>query len=75
MGIEISKMGSRGMRRVFEAEATAGQTDFTVTQYAINEHYLLIIDDLPQTANSTRSGQTITFTPGCMEGSLVVIYN
>jgi len=73
--IEVSKIGARGMRKVYDQEATAGQTTFPVTAYTINDHYLLIIDDLPQTQNSTRVGQVITFTPGCTLGSRIVIYN
>jgi|GEM_PF-3849985 len=55
--------------------ATANQTEFTVTLFDLTDDYIFIIEDVVQTANTTRSGNVVTFTPGTEEGSKIVIIN
>ena len=66
---------NRPLRHQVLPPPAEGQTEFKVTAFTINDHYLLLIDDVPQTAGSTRSGQVITYAPGVSEGARIVVYN
>ena len=54
--------------------ATQGQTAFEVTDFLLADYNIVIVDDIPQTSNQSRTGQNITFVSGLNEGSKVVVY-
>lgn len=75
MGIRINGRLRRGLTKVYDQEATAGQTQFTVTPYSIDDNFQILIDEISQRNVCSRSLQTITYPPGCDLGARVVIWN
>lgn len=71
----LTSKRNRGLRHQVLPEPIEGQTEFIVIGLMINDHFLFIVNDAPQTANCSRNGQTITFTPGVSAGSRIVVYN
>jgi hypothetical protein len=54
--------------------ATAGQTEFVVTDFVPTQYALVLVDDIPNMSNWTLSGNTVTFNVGLPLGSVVIIY-
>ena len=54
--------------------ATAGQTDFTVTDFEPNDYYIPLIDNVVQSQLVvTRSGYVFTYSPGLSAGQILTI--
>lgn len=58
-----------------EFTATAGQTVFTVTDFALDDDYMIIINDAFQGVGHSRSGNVITLTNSSNDGDSVIIIN
>lgn len=59
-----------------EFEATDGQTEFTVTDFTANNHYIPLIDNVIQSRLIvTRVGQIFTYSPGLSAGQILLIIN
>jgi hypothetical protein len=54
--------------------ATAGQQAFTITDFALSQNYLIIVDDILQ-SSSTCAFQTITTNVPLAEGTTVIVFD
>lgn len=63
--------------QMFEVtEENDGQTEFEVTEFVANNHYIPLIDNVIQSRLVvTRSGQVFTYAPGLSKGQVLLIIN
>lgn len=55
--------------------ATAGQTDFVITEFDLNSNYIVFVNGALQTFGHSKSGNTVIFSSGLTVGTEVVIVN
>lgn len=66
-----------GLGHYIFPSVTDGQTVFEVpaNSLVLTNSYLFIVDDIPQTPRTTRSGQNITWPAGASVGMVVEVFN
>jgi len=56
-------------------EATASQTAFVVTEFSLNDEYIVYVEGVLVSAGHARAGDVVIFVTGLAEGTEVVIVN